>query len=121
MRDFYIGRKKKINELFHIIQNYNNYFFKKFLIIHKNRRHCCQRLRDPAGTRTQNPQLRRLMLYPVELPNLTLFCGAKVVIFWRFCKYFASFLLFILQKCFVQLPKHLYFNMICYRGAGANL
>ena len=25
--------------------------------------------RDSAGTRTQNPQLRRLMLYPVELPN----------------------------------------------------
>ena len=30
-----------------------------------------QLFRDPAGTRTPNPQLRRLMLYPVELPDQT--------------------------------------------------
>ena len=25
---------------------------------------------DPVGTRTQDPQLRRLLLYPAELPDL---------------------------------------------------
>ena len=28
---------------------------------------------DPLGIRTQDPQLRRLLLYPAELPNQTLF------------------------------------------------
>ena len=28
-------------------------------------------LRDPAGTQTQDPQLRRLLLYSAELPNQT--------------------------------------------------
>ena len=51
---------------------------------------------DPAGTRTQNPQLRRLMLYPVELPDQILFSapcccrghksGAKLMLFLRLSK-----------------------------------
>ncbi len=30
---------------------------------------CAKRVRDPAGNRTPNRQLRRLMLYPIELPD----------------------------------------------------
>ena len=30
---------------------------------------------DPVGIRTQDPQLRRLLLYPAELPDLTIFCN----------------------------------------------
>ena len=30
--------------------------------------------RDSVGIRTQDPQLRRLLLYPTELPNRSLFC-----------------------------------------------
>ena len=37
--------------------------------------------RDRAGIRTQDPQLRRLLLYPAELPDHPLFGGAKVGIF----------------------------------------
>ena len=34
-------------------------------------------LRDSVGIRTQDPQLRRLLLYPTELPNRSLlFSGA---------------------------------------------
>ena len=29
--------------------------------------------RDPVGIRTQDPQLRRLLLYPTELPDQTVF------------------------------------------------
>ena len=36
---------------------------------------------DPAGIRTQDPQLRRLLLYPAELPDHPYFRGAKVRIF----------------------------------------
>ena len=36
---------------------------------------------DRAGIRTQDPQLRRLLLYPAELPDHPLFGGAKVGIF----------------------------------------
>ena len=38
-------------------------------------------LGDRAGIRTQDPQLRRLLLYPAELPDHPLFGGAKVGIF----------------------------------------
>ena len=31
---------------------------------------CC----DPVGIRTQDPQLRRLLLYPTELPDLMVIC-----------------------------------------------
>ena len=34
--------------------------------------------RDPGGIRTHDPQLRRLLLYPAELPDQT-------HIFFRFC------------------------------------
>ncbi len=37
-------------------------------------------LRDPVGIRTQDPQLRRLLLYPAELPGHR-FAGAKVRLF----------------------------------------
>ena len=36
---------------------------------------------DRAGIRTQDPQLRRLLLYPAELPDHPHFGGAKVGIF----------------------------------------
>ena len=58
--------------------------------------------RDPAGIRTQDPQLRRLLLYPAELPDRLVplwgcawvrlpafgLFGAKVVIIFGFCKFF---------------------------------
>ena len=33
---------------------------------------------DPSGIRTHDPQLRRLLLYPAELPDLFSFRAAKV-------------------------------------------
>ena len=36
---------------------------------------------DRAGIRTQDPQLRRLLLYPAELPDHPYFRGAKVILF----------------------------------------
>lgn len=33
---------------------------------------CLVMLSDPAGTQTQNPQIRNLMLYSVELQGLTI-------------------------------------------------
>ena len=47
--------------------------------------------RDSVGIRTQDPQLRRLLLYPTELPNRSLFSsvitkvGAKIWIFFEKC------------------------------------
>ena len=38
---------------------------------------------DPAGTRTQDLQLRRLLLYPTELRNLS---RGKITIFFRLNK-----------------------------------
>ena len=35
-------------------------------------------LGDPVGIRTQDPQLRRLLLYPTELPDRTHFFGRKI-------------------------------------------
>ena len=37
---------------------------------------CC----DPVGIRTQDPQLRRLLLYPAELPDLSRFNPKRVQI-----------------------------------------
>ena len=37
--------------------------------------------RDPVGIRTQDPQLRRLLLYPAELPDHR-FAAAKIVLFF---------------------------------------
>ena len=43
--------------------------------------------RDSVGIRTQDPQLRRLLLYPTELPNRSLFACGKVCAFSvRGCK-----------------------------------
>ena len=48
---------------------------------------------DSVGIRTQDPQLRRLLLYPAELRNqpaiqvLTCFAGAKIVIFYEIAKF----------------------------------
>ena len=39
-------------------------------------------LRDPVGIRTQDPQLRRLLLYPAELPD-HLFAAAKIRLFFE--------------------------------------
>lgn len=33
---------------------------------------------DPGGTRTHDPQLRRLLLYPAELLDHPFFCVAKI-------------------------------------------
>ena len=57
--------------------------------------------RDPGGIRTHDPQLRRLLLYPAELPDRSL-CrfrsvgqiskvGAKVMNFFGFASGFASY------------------------------
>ena len=50
---------------------------------------------DSGGIRTRDPQLRRLLLYPTELPNLTRhFPGrytkkrAKVLLFFEITKFF---------------------------------
>ena len=37
---------------------------------------------DPVGIRTQDPQLRRLLLYPAELPD-HLFAAAKIRLFFE--------------------------------------
>ena len=39
-------------------------------------------LRDPVGIRTQDPQLRRLLLYPAELPD-HYFAAAKIRLFFN--------------------------------------
>ena len=46
--------------------------------------------RDSVGIRTQDPQLRRLLLYPAELPNHPCFAGAKVLLFFLSCKCFGD-------------------------------
>ena len=43
----------------------------------KKQRELKNSLRDSVGTRTQDPQLRRLLLYPAELRNLPAICGCK--------------------------------------------
>ena len=45
---------------------------------------------DSVGIRTQDPQLRRLLLYPAELPNHPCFAGAKVLLFFLSCKCFGD-------------------------------
>ena len=44
-------------------------------------------MRDPVGIRTQDPQLRRLLLYPTELPDHQ-FAAANIGIIFEFTKYF---------------------------------
>ncbi len=39
-------------------------------------------LGDSAGTQTQDPQLRRLLLYSAELPNQHLFASAKLMLYF---------------------------------------
>ena len=44
--------------------------------------------RDSVGIRTQDPQLRRLLLYPTELPNRSLYfskVAAKICYFFEIC------------------------------------
>ena len=50
---------------------------------------------DRAGIRTQDPQLRRLLLYPAELPDHPYFGGAKVGIFLLKANFRMSFFLFL--------------------------
>ena len=45
--------------------------------------------RDPVGIRTQDPQLRRLLLYPAELPDHR-FAAAKVRLFFEVWAGFAK-------------------------------
>ena len=40
---------------------------------------------DSVGIRTQDPQLRRLLLYPAELPDLIVFRGAKLLLIFVLC------------------------------------
>ena len=50
--------------------------------------------RDSAAIRTQDPRLRRALLYPAELRNQPLLnCGAKVVLSDGICKCFGIFFL----------------------------
>ena len=68
----------------------------RYFSITKKQLHLCNCLKfnyltcDPVGIRTQDPQLRRLLLYPAELPDRTFIfayfameakVGAKIVIF----------------------------------------
>lgn len=39
-------------------------------------------LGDSAGTQTQDPQLRRLLLYSAELPNQHLLASAKLMLYF---------------------------------------
>ncbi len=54
-------KRQSLNEASHIadIQQYDSLFG------------------DPVGIRTQDPQLRRLLLYPAELPDLTCVIGVQ--------------------------------------------
>ena len=53
---------------------------------------------DPVGIRTQDPQLRRLLLYPTELPDHR-FAVAKIVLFSMSVPVFAK----KMQKHFIPL------------------
>ena len=58
-----------------------------------NRSTDCSLFGDRAGIRTQDPQLRRLLLYPAELPDRPYFLfesDAKVVIYTKLPKYFSN-------------------------------
>ena len=60
----------EIYELIYIIQNKNKAFLKKsFYVAKKSLTLLPAIFRDPVGIRTQDPQLRRLLLYPAELPD----------------------------------------------------
>ena len=74
-----------------------------------------KKVRDPAGIRTRDPQLRRLLLYPAELPDLTIwyakeelkthqieplgFCACKGITFFLFLQILQAFLF----PCLVHL------------------
>ncbi len=55
---------------------------------------------DPVGIRAQDPQLRRLLLYPAELPDQTSvsFSSAKLVTISQLSKSFANFIVKYTQK-----------------------
>ena len=46
---------------------------------------------DSAAIRTQDPRLRRALLYPAELRNQPPYCGAKVCFFSECCKFSQDF------------------------------
>ncbi len=45
---------------------------------------------DLEGIRTLDPQLRRLLLYPAELPDLVAFRGAKLLLIFVLCNIVAQ-------------------------------
>ncbi len=51
----------------------------------------CSFLCDPGAIRTHDPQLRRLLLYPAELPDRTVFLTAKLGTFIDSTKFFVYF------------------------------
>ncbi len=57
-------------------------------------------LGDSAGTQTQDPQLRRLLLYSAELPNQHLLASAKLMLYFDMGKILtlAEYYLFV---CFI--------------------
>ena len=57
---------------------------------------------DPAGIRTPDPQLRRLLLYPTELPNQSRFDGANIEFFVHVTNISLVFLAKISQR--LQYP-----------------
>ena len=73
----------------------------------------CFKRRDSVGIRTQDPQLRRLLLYPTELPNRSVFAfadqwvlrskvAAKIVIIFGF----AIRLVIFLSPCYASLRRY---------------
>ena len=56
-----------------------------------------QSFSDPVGIRTQDPQLRRLLLYPAELPNHR-FCECKDINFIDICVKKYLFFILILSR-----------------------
>ena len=56
-----------------------------------------QSFSDPVGIRTQDPQLRRLLLYPAELPNHR-FCECKDINFIDTCVKKYLFFILILSR-----------------------
>lgn len=50
--------------------------------VHEKRVAVMVTLGDSAGTQTQDPQLRRLLLYSAELPNQNLLASAKLMLYF---------------------------------------
>ena len=80
---------------------------------------------DPVGIRTQDPQLRRLLLYPAELPD-PIYSAAKLIKKIIFCNSFSHSrikLFLTAGLCFFSQPDYyptvrlnVVINLRCFRG-----